>query len=172
MERPPGGYVASMAVQMETEQELVRGLVRGYDAGFPIAGELERYGVIRGRRFVSLADEYAAYLVAEALGGERQGDRRVTIEGGHGITVQVSAVRRTAARLPKYFSVDYADQGRDFHTLALVVFDSDWSVYDSYMILRADLGRMVVPGKKRRGHRLPIGRGWRSDPAVLPLRLT
>ena len=52
-----------------------------------------------------------------------------------------------------------------------MIFEPDWSVFDSYIIMRATLPRIAVPGKKRQGHRLPIGGSWRSDPAVLPLEL-
>lgn len=161
-----------MAIETATEEELVRGLVRGYENGYQLGDELERLGVLSGRRFVSLADEYAGYLVAQALGGEKTDKRRVVIEGGNGITLQVCAAQKTPMRRPKYFPVDWTEGDESFHALALVIFEPDWSVFDSYMILRSDLGRMLVPGKKRRGHRLPIGGSWRSDPAALPLTLS
>ena len=161
-----------MAFETATEEDLVRGLVRGYQDGYPLADELERIGVLSGRRFVSLADEYAGYLVAEALGGRKDGPRRVVLEGGNGIVMQVCAAQKTPVRRPKYFPVDYAQGDESFHALALVIFEPDWTVFDSYMVLRSDLHRLIVPGKKRQGHRLPIGGSWRSDPAALPLTLS
>ena len=161
-----------MTFETATEEELVRGLVRGYDNGHPaLAGELERIGVLSGRRFTSLAEEYASYLVAESVGGDRPARGRVAIQGGNGIVLQVCVAQRTPARRPKYFGVDWTEGDESFHALALVIFDADWTVFDSYMILRTDLSRMLVPGKKRRGFRLPIGGSWRSDPAALPLQV-
>jgi hypothetical protein len=86
-----------MAFETATEEELVRGLVRGYDQGHPIGEELERLGVLSGRRFASLADEYAGYLVAKALEGEKAGRNRVVVKGG-GLTVQVRACQNHPAR--------------------------------------------------------------------------
>lgn len=160
-----------MAFETATEEDLVRGLVRGYENGYPLGEELERLGVLSGRRFVSLADEYASYLVAEAVDGERTEPRRVVVPGGSGVTVQVCAARKTPTRRPKYFAVDWAPGDESFQALALVIFEPDWTVFDSYMLLRASLGRMLVPGKKRQGFRLPIGGSWRSDPSVLPLKV-
>ena len=159
-----------MAFETATEEDLVRGLVRGFEKGYPLADELERLGVLSGRRFASLADEYATYLVATALDGEREAARQVGVGGDGGLTVRVCAAQKTETRRPKYFPVADAEDD-SFQALALVIFEPDWTVFDSYMIMRADLGRMLVPGKKRRGHRLPIGGSWRSDPAVLPLKL-
>ena len=160
-----------MTYETATEEDLVRGLVRGYDNGAPIGEELERLGVLSGRRFVSLADEYAAYLVANSLGGEVTDPHRVVVEGGNGVTVQVRAACKTPVRRPKYFPVEYAPDDQSFHALALVIFEPDWTVFDSYMILRVDVPRLIVPGKRRQGFRLPIGGSWRSDPAVLSLKL-
>lgn len=161
-----------MAYETASERDLVRGVVRGYAEGHEqLAGELESLGVLSGRRFVSLADEYAGYLVAKALGGEKAGPRRVVVRSGQGITLQVCAEQKTPMRRPKYFRLDVPPDDESFDALALVIFETDWSVFDSYLLLRPDLGRLAVPGKKRQGHRLPIGGSWRSDPAILPLTL-
>jgi hypothetical protein len=155
-----------------TEEELVRGIVQGYDSGREgLAGELERMGILSGRRFVSLKDEYAAYLVAKAVGGEKAAPRRVVIEGDHSLTLQVCAQCKTPVRRPKYFALDCAPDDESFDALACVIFEPDWSVFDSYMIMRPTLPRLAVPGKKKVGHRLPIGGSWRSDPAILALEL-
>ena len=161
-----------MAFETATEGDLVRGVVQGYDSGHEaLADELERLGILSGRRFASLKDEYAGYLVAKAVGGEKAKPRRVVIEGDHGLTLQVCAAYRTPMRRPKYFALDCAPDDDSFDAVALVIFEADWSVFDSYMIMRASLPRLAVPGKKRQGHRLPIGGSWRSDPAILPLDL-
>jgi hypothetical protein len=160
------------AIQTATEEDLVRGVVRGYDEGHEaLSEELERLGILSGRRFVSLADDYAAYLVAKALGGVKADRRRVVVEGNHGITLQVCSAQKTPMRRPKYFALDSAPEDDSFDALALVIFETDWTVFDSYLLLRKDLARLAVPGKKRQGHRLPIGGSWRSDPAILPLSL-
>lgn len=161
-----------MAVQTASEQDLVRGIVKGYDEGHEaLADELERLGILSGRRFASLQDEYAAFLVAKALGGRKDAPRRVVVEGPHGITLQVCSAQRTPMRRPKYFHLDCAPDDPSFDAAGLVIFEPDWSVFDSYLVLRNDLGRLAVPGKKRQGHRLPIGGSWRSDAAILPLTL-
>lgn len=165
-----------MAIQANfsraTEEDLVRGIVQGYEAGRKgLAGELERLGILSGRRFVSLKDEYAGYLVAKAVQGEKSGARRVEIPGEHGLTLQVCAECKTAMRRPKYFNLDCAPDDESFDALACVIFEPDWSVFDSYMIMRQSLPRLAVPGKKKQGHRLPIGGSWRSDAAVLDLQL-
>ena len=161
-----------MTVETASEAELVRGILRGYEEGHEaLAGELESLGVLSGGRFVSLANEYAGYLVAKALGGRKADRRRVVVEGSHGITLQICSARRTPVRRPKYFALDSAPEEASFDALALVIFEPDWAVFDSYLLLRKDLARLAVPGKKRQGHRLPIGGSWRSDPAILPLSL-
>jgi hypothetical protein len=161
-----------MAIESASERDLVRGVVLGYDQGHEaLRTELETLGVLSGRRFVSLADEYGGYLVAKALGGRKTDPRRVVVEGNHGITLQVCTAQRTPMRRPKYFPLDCPPDDASFDAAALVIFESDWTVFDSYLMLRSDLGRLAVPGKKRQGFRLPIGGSWRSDPAVLPLSL-
>ena len=160
------------AIQSATEKDLVRGVVRGYSEGHEaLSAELERLGILSGRRFVSLADEYAGYLVAKALGGRKADPRRVVVEGNHDITLQVCAAQKTPLRRPKYFNLDCPPDDDSFDAVALVIFETDWTVFDSYIVLRPDLVRLAVPGKKRQGHRLPIGGSWRSDPAIVPLQV-
>jgi hypothetical protein len=159
-----------MAFETFTEADLVRGLVRGYAEGHQVEDELQRLGVLSGRRFESLEDEYAGYLVAAALAGTKAGRRTITIDGEQ-LPVQVRGAHRTLQRRPKYFPVDYAPGEKTFAALALVIFDIDWTVADAYMIPWDELGHLIVPGKKRHGWRLPCGGSWRSDPAALPLRL-
>lgn len=159
-----------MAFETFTEADLVRGLVRGYADGHPLEDELQRIGVLSGRRFVSLEDEYAGYLVAASLGATR-GDRWTISVDGEQLPVQVRGARRTLQRRPKYFPVDYVPGEKTFAALALVIFDVDWTVADAYMIPWDELGHLIVPGKKRNGWRLPCGGSWRSDPAALTLQL-